>query len=115
MTFHLSRDFSPFDSFRISRKKVIGFLKEKRQSLPEREQVGLKNVQGNNNLDDWGKYPELTRTKKKPSEKDMMSESPGHQKTPKSQRSISMPAYTMVEWKIEITLASNSSMSDAGE
>jgi len=37
MTFRLSGDF------KLSRKKVIGFLKEKRQSLPKREQVGLKN------------------------------------------------------------------------
>jgi len=44
-----------------------------------------------------------------------MSEFPGHQKTPRSQLSISMPTYTMGWWKIEITHVGNSSVSDAGE
>lgn len=94
--------------------KCYWISKEKWQSLPKRRQVGPKNVQSSKNFSDWGKYPKLTRTKKN-SKKDIMSESPGHQKTSKSRLSISMPTYTMVGWKIEITLVSNSSISDAGE
>lgn len=49
---HLSGDFSPMNSFRTSRAKVIGFLKEKRQR--PREEVCQGGQWGFRGAAGWG-------------------------------------------------------------